>query len=416
MTLIKTSLMNSIAVIIRMLTLFSINKILAIYVGPSGYASLGQFQNAAQMITAFASGAINLGVTKYTAEHFNDEDSQHTIWRTSGTITLIGSLATAAVIIAFNKQLAAFILKDSNYSGVFIWFAGTLTLFTFNSLLMAVLNGKKEIKRYVSANIAGSIFALILTTYMSVKFGLYGALVALAIYQSTSFFITFYICTKTSWFKAKHFFGRIDKTAAMNLMKYTAMALASATFIPASHILVRNYLGKEIGWAAAGYWEAMWRLSSAYLMMITTALSVYFLPRFSEIKDPLELRREISQGFKVIFPFVAASSLIIFLFRDVIISLLFTKEFIPMKELFGWQLVGDALKVCSWILGYVIIARAYFKFFILMELIYSVMFLTLVIFIVKRVGLQGAAFAHAICYFFHFLMLLIYLRLKKHIL
>ncbi|MGE4416327.1 MAG: O-antigen translocase, partial [Marinobacterium sp.] len=81
MTLIKTSLLNGIAVVIKMLTLLGLNKILAIYVGPAGYAALGQFQNAVQMITTLASGAINTGVTKYTAEYHEDEAKQHAVWR-----------------------------------------------------------------------------------------------------------------------------------------------------------------------------------------------------------------------------------------------------------------------------------------------------------------------------------------------
>ena len=98
MTLIKTSLLNGIAVIIKMLTLLGLNKILAIYVGPAGYAALGQFQNAVQMITTFASGALNTGVTKYTAEYYQDEVRQHTVWRTAGTIALLGSLTTAILV------------------------------------------------------------------------------------------------------------------------------------------------------------------------------------------------------------------------------------------------------------------------------------------------------------------------------
>lgn len=86
MTLIKTSLLNGIAVLFKMLTLLGLNKILAIYVGPAGYAVLGQFQNAVQMITTLASGAINTGVTKYTAEYHGEEEKQHTVWRTAGTI------------------------------------------------------------------------------------------------------------------------------------------------------------------------------------------------------------------------------------------------------------------------------------------------------------------------------------------
>ncbi|HZK24233.1 MAG TPA: O-antigen flippase, partial [Oscillospiraceae bacterium] len=94
MTLIKTSLLNGIAVVIKMLTMLGLNKILAIYVGPAGYAAIGNFQNAAQMITTFASGAINTGVVKYTAEYHDDEEKQRQVWRTAGTIAVLGSVFT----------------------------------------------------------------------------------------------------------------------------------------------------------------------------------------------------------------------------------------------------------------------------------------------------------------------------------
>src|SRR5690606_11387563 len=134
--------------------------------------ALGQFQNAVQMITTFASGAINTGVTKYTAEYVNDDEKQRLVWRTAGTVALIGSVITALLIAGFNKPLAEWFLKDVKYGGVFLWFAATLVLFTFNTLLLAILNGKKEIVRYVVANIAGSIFALVVTTVMAIKLGL----------------------------------------------------------------------------------------------------------------------------------------------------------------------------------------------------------------------------------------------------
>ncbi len=199
MTLIKTSLLNGVAVVIRMLTLLGINKILAIYVGPSGYAAIGQFQNAVQVISTFASGAINTGVTKYTAEYYDDETKQHNVWRTASSIALVGSVITALLIAIFSDSLAEWFLKDIEYSSVFLWFAGTLVLFVLNALLLAILNGKKEIGRYVIANIAGSFFALIVTAVMVVQLGLFGALVALAIFQSLSFFVTLLLCYKAPW-------------------------------------------------------------------------------------------------------------------------------------------------------------------------------------------------------------------------
>lgn len=405
MTLIKTSLLNGIAVIIKMITLLGINKVLAVYVGPAGYAALGQFQNAVQMITAFASGAINTGVTKYTAEYHQDEARQRLVWRTAGTIALIGSLLTAVIIATLNRPLAAWFLKDASYGGVFLWFAATLVLFTFNTLLLAILNGKKEIARYVLANIAGSIFALVVTSIMAIRYGLYGALVALAVYQSLTFFVTLLLCYKAPWFKISHFIGGVDKETALNLAKYTAMALTSAACVPVSHILARNYLGETFGWQAAGYWEATWRLSTAYLMLVTTTLGVYYLPRLAELKVSAEIAKEIRNGYKLILPVAALSGFIIYVLRDAIVEFLFTSSFLPMTELFAWQVLGDTLKVGSWILSYLMLSKAMFKLFMLSEILFAALFVMLTIFLTSKFGLKGVAIAHAVNYAFYWLFM-----------
>lgn len=401
MTLIKTSLLNGIAVIVKMLTLLGLNKILAIYVGPAGYAALGQFQNAVQMITTLASGAINTGVTKYTAEYHEDETKQQAVWRAAGTIALIGSLVVGLLVALFNRPLAGWFLKDEGLGGVFLWFATTLVLFVFNTLLLAILNGKKEIQRYVIANIAGSVFALLVTTGMAIQMGLYGALVALAVYQSLAFFVTFWICRKATWFKFSYLIGSVDKQAAMNLAKYTAMALTSAACVPLSHILVRDHLGETLGWETAGYWEAMWRLSAAYLMLVTTTLSVYYLPKLSELKTSSEIKKEIFQGYKVILPVAAVCGFFVYILRDFLIRTLFTAEFAGMEVLFAWQMVGDTLKIGSWILAFLMLGKALFKTFIISEIAFAGLFYLFVVYFVDFMGLKGVAVAHALNYFFY---------------
>lgn len=409
MTLIKTSLLNGVAVVIKMLTLLGINKILAMYVGPAGYAALGQFQNAVQMITAFASGAINTGVVKYTAEYHEDEEKQRTVWRTAGTIAITGALFTGLLVVIFSKSLAGWFLKDESYSGVFIWFAATLVFFVFNTLLLAILNGKKEIQRYVVANIAGSLFALLVTSFMVIKFGLYGALVALAIYQSLTFFVTLMLCYKASWFQINYLFGGINKQTAKNLGKYTVMALTSAACVPVSHILIRNHLGETLGWDAAGCWEAMWRLSAAYLMLVTTTLSVYYLPKLSELKTAAEIKKEILQGYKIILPVAAILGLIIFLLRNLIINTLFSSEFIEMEVLFAWQMIGDTLKIGSWILAYLMLGKSMMKLFIASEIIFATTFYLLTLHLTEIYQLEGVAMAHAFNYFFYWIVMGIFI-------
>lgn len=398
MTLIKTSLLNGIAVVIKMLTMLGLNKILAIYVGPAGYAAIGNFQNAAQMITTFASGAINTGVVKYTAEYHDDEEKQRQVWRTAGTIAVLGSVITGIGVAVFSKQIAQWFLQDESYNTVFIWFSVTLVFFIFNTLLLAILNGKKEIHRYIIANIAGSLFSLAVTSALAIQFGLHGALTALAIHPSFAFVITLYLCYKADWFKFSYLFGRLDKQVVLNLSKYTAMALTSAACVPVSHILIRTHLADTLGMDAAGYWEAMWRLSGAYLMLVTTTLSLYYLPRLSELKEPSEIKKEILQGYKIILPIAATCGLVIYLLRDFIIGILFTSDFIPMRDLFAWQMVGDTLKIGSWILAYLMLGKAMMKLFIASEIVFAAGFYGWTYFLTGMYGLEGVTIAHAINY------------------
>lgn len=167
---------------------------------------------------------------------------------------------------------------------------------------------------------------------MIVQFGLYGALLTLAINQSLVFFVTLALCHRTTWFKLKYLVGAIDRQSAINLGKFTAMAVTSAVTVPVSHIMVRNLLGENLGWDAAGYWEAMWRLSAAYLLFVTTTLGVYYLLVCPNCKILKVLKRNYS-GYKIILPVAAVCGMAIYLLRDFIVNLLFSKEFMPMRDL-----------------------------------------------------------------------------------
>jgi PST family polysaccharide transporter len=405
LTLIKTSLLNAIAVGLRMLTLLGINKILAVYVGPAGYAAFGQFQNVIQMIITLASGGINTGVTKYTAEYQDNEVQQHKVWQTAGLISLIGSLVISALLLIYSENLALRFLGDPKFKTVFIWFSATLILFVFNTLLLSILNGKKDISRYVLANIFGSVLALCTTAVMVVNWGLLGALIALTLYQSLAFFATLILCLGTTWFSWKNLTGPIDWGVAKNLAKYTAMALTSAATVPISHILIRDHLGQTFGWEAAGYWEAMWRMSGAYLMLATTTLSVYYLPKLSELKNGKEIKNEIISGCRIILPVCIIISLFIYYFRNYIIITLFSDLFLRMEALFFWQLIGDIIKISSWLFAYVMISKSMTVIYITSEIIFCISFYLLVIIFTEKYGLEGAVFAYSLNYLFYLIII-----------
>lgn len=405
MSLVRTSALNGIAVLVKMITLFGLNKVLAIYVGPSGYAAIGQLQNALTMITTLSSGAVNTGVTKYTAEHADDLDRQSRVWQSASALAIFGSIFVSILVALFSGELASYFFRDEQLRGVFLWVAASLVFFTFNALFLAILNGRKEISQFVAANIIGSLVSLVVTSSLAYVYGLYGALISIGICQALIFFATLYVCRKLTWFRASLLLGRWDATILRDLGKFAAMAITTAICLPVSQILIRSHLIQTYGIDAAGYWEAIWRLSSAYLMMVTMTLSVYYLPRLSELKGVASIFREIRSGYLLILPLAVVGATAVYFLRDFIIHLLFTPDFLPMRELFAWQLIGDVMKIGSWILAFVMLGKAMFKLYIVSEVVFSALFYALTVWFTQTDGLEGVVKAYAVNYMIYWVVM-----------
>ncbi|MFK8297319.1 O-antigen translocase [Capnocytophaga cynodegmi] len=415
MSFLKTSVLNGISVAIRTGISFLLNKILAVYIGPAGYPLIGQFQNFIQMVTTFSGSAINTAVVKYTAEYHQDTQKQQKIWKNAGSVVFILSFICSVGIILFKEQLAISIFGSTEYENVFIWFGCFLLFFNLNAMFIAILNGKKEIIKLVVANIVGSLFSLVITSFLAINHGIYGALIAVSIYQSLVFIVTLFICYKSPWFKISYLFGELDRKILKKFNSYILMALVSAICVPLSQMLIRRYLVNTFGDTQTGYWEAMTRLSSAYLMFITTTLSVYYLPRLSELTLKKDLKSEIYLGYRYILPITIIIGLVAFLLRDWIIQLLFTGDFSPMRDLFAWQFLGDTLKIGSWLIAYLMLSKAMTKFFVITEIIFTILWVILVYIYCYYFGLKGSVIAYAINYFLYWIVtsILIFNRIKE---
>ena len=228
-----------------------------------------------------------------------------------------------------------------DYGYVFVLFGFTILFYALNMGLASVINGYKEFKRYVRINIAGSLVGLVFTLSLVLLWQLEGALIGAVTFQSIMFFISLWMVRKLPWLRWSYFKNRLNRELAKRYFRYSLMTLTTAATVPMSQMLLRGYVISEISVTEAGWWEAMNRISNMYLMVITTSFSVYYLPRLSELTDRLELRREIFRSYKVIVPCLLGGFALVYLLRFVVIRLLFTPDFLPMENLFAWQLADN---------------------------------------------------------------------------
>ena len=86
--------------------------------------------------------------------------------------------------------------------------------------------------------------------------------------------------------------------------------------------------------------------------------------------------------------------------------LLFSDAFLPIAALFPFQFAGDLLKIASWTLAYLMIAKARTRLYIATELGFSAFFVLLVMALTPSFGVKGAAIAHAVNYGTYLLLML----------
>lgn len=410
MKLVQTTFFSGIIALIRIASGFVANKIVAIYTGTIGVALIGAFSNFLSIFLAFANGAINTGVVKYTAEYKDNDEELKSLFSTAFKISLICSAIVGLFLISFASFFSDYIFLNSDYKNTIRVLGVSIILYSLNSLFISILNGKQEIKKYTIVNTAGSIIGLIFTLILVFYFKLIGAMYALVLSQSIVFFISFTIIVKSDWFSMDYFNQKIDYSIVKKLSHYSMMAIVTALLVPISQIVLRNMIISSLGMDAAGVWQGMMRISDGYLMVLTTALATYYLPKLASLHTNEELRFEIFKGYKLIIPIVFTSCVVVYLLRFFIIKLLFTPDFIEMSNLFFFQLVGDFFKMASWILAYLMLAKSMTKLYIVTEVLFAVIYVGLGFLCVKFFNITGLSIAFAITYFIYLLVMLCIFR------
>ncbi|MFC3561631.1 O-antigen translocase [Pedobacter jamesrossensis] len=405
MKLIKTTFFSALITFIRIASGFVAGKVVATLTGASGVAIIGAFVNFITIVLTFANGAINTGVIKYTAENNQTESKLKSLFSTALKISIYCSGFTGIILLSCSSILSDWIFKTEAYSGPIGLLGLTIVFYSLNTLLISILNGKGEIKIYTIVNGLGSVVGLILTIVLVWFYKIKGALYAMVLAQSIVFFVTVFLISKSSWFSYDYFRQKFDRSIAVKLSHYSLMAIISAIVVPLSQIILRNIIIDKIGINQAGYWQGMMRISDGYLMLITTALSTYYLPKLSSLNSNIEIRKEIFKGYSILIPTVFIGCCIIYFLRFIIIRILYTPDFLIMEKLFIWQMAGDFLKICAWILSYLMLAKAMTKIFIITEIIFSLSYVFLGYFFIGQYNLVGISMAFALNYLIYLLVM-----------
>ena len=416
MNIVKASFLNFCSLVVKIAAGLATTKIIAIYTGPAGVAIIGQMTNAMNLLVPFSNGGIGNGVVKYLSEYqsLEHDGKIRRLINTTLSVTLLTSAVIAVLIGLFSNRVSVYLFGDLSYGWIFVTVALSLPVIALGHTLLCMINGFKRIKAFAAIGALNSILSVVLAYFLTIPLGLKGALISIVVTHISLFFLSSYFIMATD----KPVRGRIklhiDCETIKKLSKFGFMGLVSAAVVPISHIAIRTFIMKSFSVAQAGHWQGMWRISDTYLSAILLPLSIYYLPRLSGIQQIDELKKEISITFVFSISLALILSVIVYIFRDWIIALLFTDDFREMKILFPFQLMGNVVKVGAWSIGMLMWAKSMTRLFIVTEVFFSSSFVLFSIYFLNTYAMIGVTYAYLLNQIIYFCFLVLYFRKKIH--
>ncbi|EGQ9189635.1 O-antigen translocase [Vibrio cholerae] len=410
--LLKVTAMTGLLTLLKMAMGFVIAKVVAIYTGPTGMAMLGQVQSMVGALNGVINAPVGSGVVRYTAEK-KDQGFEACApwWRAAVQSVVIISAFTIPSGLLLAEHISNWLFQDTALAWVVMATVCVLPLSAIGTLCNSIINGQQLYRRYVGLGMLSAVISGCVMLTMIVMANIQGALLAAAVQAALIGLVMLIANLRQPWFRLKYWWGTTDPDARRSIGGYMLMAITSALTVPISLILVRTILIQQVGWEAAGHWQAVWKISEVYLGVISMALGTYYLPRLSSLISVEAIGEEINKTALVILPIVAMMAFCVYLLRDLAIWIIFTSDFTAARDLFAIQLCGDVVKTASLLYAYPMLSRGATKWFITIEVLFSTTFVILTYIFVGYVGIKGATIAYLVNYSICFLT--IFLNLKK---
>ncbi|TLX76905.1 O-antigen translocase [Labilibacter sediminis] len=388
------SLKNSGQVALRFIIGIINIKVISIWIGASGLALTGQFTNFLQIAGTFSGIGFNHGITKLISQYSNSTIRKKLIISNGLALSLGLSIVTSILLYLFSDILSISILKDIRFK-LFFKLAGIVVFsLSFSNLILSILNGAKKYKSFIQLNIGMIISSFIFLVPMTYLYGLNGAILSQYFSGIIHIILALYFAKDINYKSLNHF--RISFYISKRLIHFGLMLVLASSIPPLVSIVIRNLIISEYGLEVAGWWEGVSRISKTYLGLCISTISLYYLPQISKHQSSSQLNKLIHSTIKQAMPIVTFGLILIFISKDIIVKVLFTKDFYEMKKLFLFQNIGDTCRMFNWFFAITIIIKEKITIYIYSEIIMAVTYLTLVYLIIPYLGINYSTLPYMI--------------------
>ena len=346
------------------------SKVIAAVAGPAALGLLGTLQQISQ--TALTAATANGGTALARGASAFEGIERREFVRTAAVIFLFATALVALIVWIEPAEIAKLGGLPESSVGLVKWIAPIVAVSAAYVFLTSLLNalgaarklallqlagpGAMAILAWPVARRAGSPIAFPLMLVAAASVTVTAALPALRPYRHA---LAAWFIGEGGWWRQRSLGQFLSISGAM---------LATGLVGSAMLTYIRSRIIKSQGLAEAGQFDAAWGISMNQVSLVLASLQTHYLPGMARARTMREKREKIASVLMLAAPASAVVIAMIAAAKPFWLGLFYSAEFRHASLYLRWTLLGDYLKVASWILSIPMLAAADVRTFLIADL------------------------------------------------
>ena len=392
------------------------SKIAALLIGVAGIGVLGVLNATIQFVFSLTRCGLDFSLVKEVASAPNDlkNESISRLVGVSSRIVWFTGIIGALIILIGSPWLSQIAFGNKSYTISFM--IVSIAVF-FNQLTvgnMAVLQGLKSLRKLAKATLMTSFFSLI----VALGFYYYMGEKGIPYVISGSAFVGF-VFSKYFLYKLKIPVVNLSFREALSegkSMLKLGFVLSIGGLVGVFPIyLIQIFVANVGGITEVGFYNAGFIIIHSYVAVFFSVLSKDFFPRLSEVATDDNLIITTVNEQALVSILLLTPLIVIFIaLAPIIITILYTSDFLPILTMLIYGIIGILFKVVSWSMGFIIIVKGNSKLYLKTEVISNGIMLFLIAFGYSFYGLAGIGISYTIYYASYYFLVRYIVSRKYH--
>lgn len=408
----STSIIGASSIVVLLIRMVR-TKIIAVALGPGGIGLEALFDSIITVSRTLFEGGLGAAGVRQVAAAAGDAGGVEAAAKTAFVLrrayVVLGVVGAASVFLA-RGPISLLVFGRGDLAGAIGLLSITLLFTAIAGGQAVVLNGLRRIGDLALVNVWGTLAGTAVSIPIVLAWGLDGVATYMVLAAGAGLFVSSYYIRRVNLPAV-----RLDSRAILReispLMRLGVAFLATSLMSTGTIFALRVLVTREVGVEAAGQFQAASALSMVYVGFILTAMGADYFPRLSAVaEDDIRCNQMVNEQTEISFLLALPGILATVALAPWVIRLFYSNQFDVASEILTWQMAGMFLRLASWPMGFILMAKGRGLTFVLADAVAWTTYISLAWLGLRTVGLPGIGMAFLGCYLVYTILILSIVR------